>query len=139
MDALVDTSVWSLALRRRPEHQSSAEQHAVAELAELTNDGRVRIIGLIRQELLSGVRTAAQYEKLRLNLREFSDEPIDTSDYEGAAKVTNSCMSRGIAASLADALMCQIAMARRLSILTVDPDFSNYARVVPIRLHVSRR
>jgi hypothetical protein len=138
VNVLVDTSVWSLALRRKPRELSSAEQPAVDELADLTREGRARIIGLIRQELLSGIKTAAQYEKLRVAFRAFPDEPIDTSDYEGAAKVSNDCRSRGIVASVVDALICQIALARHWSIFTTDPDFRAYARVLPIKLHEPR-
>ncbi len=138
MNALVDTSVWSLALRRRPRDLNAAEQLVVDELVDLTREGRARIIGLIRQELLSGIKTAAQYEKLRVALRAFPDERIDTSDYEAAAEVSNDCRSRGIAASVVDALICQIALARQWSIFTTDPDFKAYAKVLPIKLHAPR-
>jgi predicted nucleic acid-binding protein len=138
MDALVDTSVWSLALRRRPKHLSSTERLTVAELTELTSEGRVRIIGVVRQELLSGIKTTCQYERLRLHLRAFPDEPIDTSDYESAAKITNDCMSRGIACPIADALICEIALSRRWSVFSTDLDFRRYAEVVPISLQELR-
>jgi hypothetical protein len=135
MNVLVDTSVWSLALRRRPEDLSAAEQSIVGELGDLAREGRARMIGLIRQELLSGIRTAAQYEKLRIALQAFPDEPIETADYEAAAKASNACRSKGITVSLVDALICQIALARQWSIFTTDPDFAAYARVLPIKLH----
>jgi hypothetical protein len=138
MNALVDTSVWSLALRRKAKNMTAAEQSVVDELADLTREGRARIIGLIRQELLSGIKTAAQYEKLRVALRAFPDEPIDASDYEGAAKISNACRSRGIVPSVVDALICQIAVARQWGIFTTDPDFKAYARVLPIKLHAIR-
>jgi hypothetical protein len=138
MNVLVDTSVWSLALRRSPGDLTAAQQSLVDELQHLTGEGRVRIMGLIRQELLSGIKTAAQYEKLRVALRAFPDVPIATSDYEAAAKVGNDCRSRGIAASVVDALICQIALTRQWSIFTTDPDFKAYARVLPIKLHAPR-
>ena len=138
MNTLVDTSVWSLALRRQPKDLTAAERSVVSELAELTREGSARIIGLIRQELLSGVRTAAQYEKLRVALRPFPDEPIDTPDYEAAARASNACRARGIAASVVDALICQIALSRKWSIFTTDPDSKNYAKVLPIKLHTPR-
>ena len=138
MNALVDTSVWSLALRRRARDLNAAEQSSVDELADLTREGRARIIGLIRQELLSGIKTAAQYEKLRVALRAFPDEPVDTSDYEAAAKLSNNCRSKGIAAPVADALICHIALARQWSIFTTDSDFKTYAKVLPITLHAPR-
>lgn len=139
MNTLVDTSVWSLALRRKPKDLTAAEQLMVRELADLTREGRVRIIGLIRQELLSGIRTASQYEKLRLALRAFPDAPIDTSDYEAAAGASNACRARGIAASVVDALICQSALSRQWDIFTTDPDFTIYAKALPIKLHIPRQ
>jgi predicted nucleic acid-binding protein len=138
MSILVDTSVWSLALRRRRRHLTSSEHAVVAELADLTREGRVRIIGLIRQELLSGIKSPAQYEKLRVALRAFPDEPVATSDHEGAAKASNAFRSKGIATSVVDALICEIARAREWSVFTTDPDFKNYARVLPLKLHTPR-
>ena len=138
MNALVDTSVWSLALRRKPGDLTVAEQSVVDELADLMREGRARIIGLIRQELLSGIKTAAQYEKLRVALRAFPDEVIATSDYEAAARASNDFRSRGIAVSVVDALICQIVLARQWSIFTTDSDFKSYAKVLPIKLHAPR-
>ena len=128
MNVLVDTSVWSLALRRKNESLGANEKLLVTELAELIREGRARIIGLIRQELLSGIKTAEQYEKLRLNLRPFPDEAIDTVDYEDAAKASNRCRARGVDVSIVDILLCAVGMKREWAIFTTDPDFSNYAR-----------
>jgi hypothetical protein len=138
MNVLVDTSVWSLALRRKPQDLTAAEQSIVDELADLTREGRVRTIGLIRQELLSGIKAATHYEKLRVALRAFPDEAIETSDYEAAAKASNECRSRGIAAPVVDALICHVAQSRQWSIFTTDPDFKAYAKLLPIKLHAPR-
>jgi predicted nucleic acid-binding protein len=131
--------VLSLALRRKPQDLSAVEQSVVDELTEVIKEGRGRIIGPVRQELLSGIKSLAQYEKLRLTLRAFPDEPIDTSDYELTAKAGNDCRSKGIMVSPVDILICAVTLARRWSIFTMDPDFGNYARVLPIKLHSSRR
>jgi predicted nucleic acid-binding protein len=139
VNVLVDTSVWSLALRRKAENLSASEKSTVDELAELVREGRARIIGLIRQELLSGIKTPVQYEKLRATLASFPDESIQASDYEAAAKASNDCRSKGIVVSVVDILICSIAMSRGWSIFTTDPDFMNYARVLAIKLHASRR
>lgn len=138
MNTVVDTSVWSLALRRKRSDLTAAEQSIVDELADLTREGRARIIGLIRQELLSGIRTPGQYEKLRVALRAFPDEPVDTSDYEAAAKASNDCRARGISTSVVDVLICAIALPRRWSVFTTDPDFKRYASVLPVELHSPR-
>ncbi len=139
MNVLVDTSVWSLALRRKAQDLSAGERSAVAELAELIKEGRARIIGLVRQELLSGIKTSGQFEKLRGILRGFPDEPIGTSDYEAAAKASNDCRTKGIAVSVSDILICVIALARDWSIFAADPDFKTYAKILPIKLHLPRK
>ena len=139
MNVLVDTSVFSLALRRKNESLSMSERPLVAELSELIREGRARMVGLIRQELLSGIKTAEQYEKLRVHLRSFPDEVVDTSDYEEAAKSGNRCRTKGVAVSIVDILLCAIAIKRQWAIFTTDPDFSSYAAVLPLRIHTPRR
>ena len=71
MKVLVDTSVWSLALRRRTERANAA----VDELRSLIDEGRVAMLGIVRQELLSGIRTREAFEQLRDHLRPFSENP----------------------------------------------------------------
>jgi predicted nucleic acid-binding protein len=110
----------------------------VAELAELVREGRARLLGVIRQELLSGIKTPEQFERLRTTLRSFSDEPLETTDYEAAAKSSNACRARGIAVSVVDALICALAESRNWPIFTADPDFANYAHALPIKLHAPR-
>jgi predicted nucleic acid-binding protein len=139
MNVLVDTSAWSLALRRKNESLSASERFLVAELAELIREGRTRMIGLVRQELLSGIKTTEQFEKLKLLLRSFPDEAIGTSDYEEAAKAGNRCRAKGVGVSIVDILLCAVAMQREWAILTTDPDFSNYAKVLPLRIHAPRK
>ncbi len=139
MNVLVDTSIWSLALRRKARDLHPVERAAVAELTSLIQEGRARIIGLIRQELLSGIKTSSQYEKLRAVLRSFPDEPVTTADYEAAAKAGNDCRARGVAVSVSDILICAIAIARDWSIFATDPDFKSYARILPLKLHTPRK
>lgn len=139
MNVLIDTSVFSLALRQKSESLSTNEKLLVAELSELIREGRARIIGLIRQELLSGVKATEQYERLRVHLRSFPDELVDTPDYEEAAKAGNRCRAKGVAVSIVDILFCAVTINRRWAIFTTDPDFSSYAKVLPLRIHAPRR
>ena len=97
------------------------------------------MVGLVRQELLSGIRNPAQHENIRTSLRAFLDEPIDTADHEAAAKANNDCRARGVAVTTVDILICTIALRRSWSIFTTDPDFKNYANVLPIKLHTPRK
>ena len=138
MNVVVDTSVWSLALRRKREDLSAAERSIVAELAELIREGRARMIGPLRQELLSGVKTSSQYDRLRETIEPFTDQPADSSDYEAAAQASNDCRAKGIAVTAVDALLCAMALRHGWAIFTTDPDFASYARILAIRLHTPR-
>ena len=138
MNILVDTSVWSLSLRRRSAYLNSAERIIVQELAELIGEGRARLIGLIRQEVLSGVRNAEQFEKLRTYLRAFPDEGIESLDHENAAEMSNKCQARGITVCVVDALICSIAAGRDWAIFTTDADFEHHGKVLSIKLHTPR-
>ena len=74
MMVLVDTPVWSLALRRKPSDLSPGERNVKSALQDLVLDGRVQIIGPVRQELLSGIRAEETFRRVRDALRAF-DEP----------------------------------------------------------------
>jgi predicted nucleic acid-binding protein len=121
MKLLVDTSVWSLALRRRASATLSPEEKRLtAALAEAISDGRVVMIGPIRQELLSGIKEQAQLEKLRTSLAAFRDEPIDTPDYEEAARLYNVCRTQRVECGPVDILICAVAVRRKWSVLAND-------------------
>jgi predicted nucleic acid-binding protein len=139
VNILVDTSVWSLALRRSPHDLSAAEQESVRELGDVVGEGRARIIGIVRQELLSGIRHIPQFEKLRETLRSFPDEAVSTTDHEEAARISNQCRAKGLAVSAADMLICAVARSRQWAIFTTDPDFAGYAKVLTLRLHMVRK
>jgi predicted nucleic acid-binding protein len=139
MNVLVDTSVWSLALRRRQEDLSRNEQAIVAELSELIREGRVRLIGLVRQELLSGIRSTSQFETLKTTLRSFPDVPPSTEDHEFAAKISNECRAEGLVVSVVDILLCGIVISRNWSLFSMDSDFEQFARILPLKLHVPRK
>lgn len=135
MNVLVDTSVWSLALRRR---QVAEESAVVRELRELISEGSAVLVGPVRQELLSGVRSADHFLRLRDHLRAFPDLQLRTEDYERAAEDFNTCRGRGIQGSNTDFLICTVAENRDLPIFTTDDDFVRFAELLPIRLHRSR-
>lgn len=121
MKVLADTCVWSLALRRRNQAAlSDDEQRTVASLAEAIKDGRIVLIGPIRQEILSGVKEPAQFERLKSALEAFPDEPLTTAQYEEAARLFNLCRSRGVECGPVDILICAVAVREHWSILTLD-------------------
>ncbi|HEY2392255.1 MAG TPA: PIN domain-containing protein [Candidatus Angelobacter sp.] len=138
MKVLVDTTVWSLALRRKPEDLSAAERFIVSELRDLVRESRVFLPGIVRQEVLSGIKNPSQFEKIRAFFRPFPEEPLEVEDYEMAATANNSCRAKGIAMSAVDALICAIVLRKDMVIFTTDPDFKIYSRVLALKLHPTR-
>ncbi len=133
MKVLVDTSVWSLAFRKK--NISVQEQIIVNELKDLIRDLRVVLIGPVRQELLSGIADQQICEQLRSKLQPFSDLAITTDDYENAACYFNLCRSKGVQGSHIDYLLCAVAVKHNLLLFTLDQDFIRYSKHLPIKLY----
>ncbi|MCP4131803.1 MAG: PIN domain-containing protein [bacterium] len=138
MKILVDTSIWSLAFRRKKGTRSKLETQILQELVELINETRAVIIGPIRQEILSGISNMSQFNLLKQKLNTFDDFPIVFSDYELAAEFYNDCRKNGIQGSHIDFLICAIAANNDMPIFTSDKDFTNYSKYLDIRLHSPR-
>jgi len=137
MTVLVDTPVWSLALRRKSADLNAREQVLTRALAELIREGRAQMMGAIRQELLSGIREEERFHKLRNYLRAFDEPGIEILDYEEAARMHNVCRGRGIAGSSIDFLICAVAQRRDWHIFTTDRDFDRYGRVMKLKLYAA--
>jgi predicted nucleic acid-binding protein len=137
MKVLVDTSVWSLALRRPKNAALSAkQQNVVTALADLMQDGRALMLGAIRQELLSGIKTQAGFVALKSTLTAFEDLPLAMQDYEKAAEVFNTCRANGVQGSNTDLLICAVSVNHQLPIFSVDNDFLNYQKHLPVVLYL---
>lgn len=130
MHVLVDTCVWSQALRR-----NKVDQTHTRELSELISDNRACIIGPIRQEILSGIREIQQFKSLREHIAAFPDLLIKTIDYESAADFSNLLRSKGIQGSAIDFLICAVAHRYSLLIYTLDDDFKHFSKHIPIKLY----
>ena len=136
MKVLVDTSVWSLAFRKKTLNHD--EKKIVSELGELIKEFRVVIFGSIRQELLSGISDNDIYKKLKSKMKAFEDLPSETEDFEKASELSNKCRKSGIQGSHIDFLICSMAINRNVSIFTTDKDFINYNKILNIKLHKIR-
>ncbi len=130
MKALVDTCIWSTVLRHNKPDADLSET-----LIELIRDGRVAIIGPIRQELLSGISEPAQFKKLKEKLSAFEDLPLMSEYFIKAAEFSNICRKKGVQGSTTDFLICAISSLQKLQIFTNDKDFMNYKKHLPIHLY----
>jgi len=135
LKVLVDTCIWSQSLRQNIDKNNPV----VNELIELIKEVRVQMIGPIRQELLSGIRSTTQYENLKNHLSVFPDLMITTQDYEKAAEYYNLARKNGIQGSNTDFLICSISNRYNMPIFTDDQDFELFKNILPIELYQIRK
>jgi len=136
---LVDTSVWSLVLRRRASRRFAPKQRrAVESMRELIEEGGAALIGPIRQEILSGIRDERQFDRLREVLSNFPHIVIQEIDYDHAAECFNLCRAAGVAGTHVDMLICAVAIRVNVAIFTLDADFQRYAAVLGAGLFMAQ-
>ena len=125
MNLFVDTSVWSLALRRDVQRRTP-EVDILAD--QLTSGGPVFTTGLVLQELLQGF---AGPKARNVIVQRFSALPFllpDRSDHIKAAELRNKCRRKGAQVGTIDALLAQLCIHHKLVLLTADRDFRPVAR-----------
>jgi predicted nucleic acid-binding protein len=131
VNILVDTSVWSLALRRDYPPDSRAVSHLKAAL----KDGEyVFTTGLILQELLQGFKGPKARQRI---IENFSPLPLivpERRDHIDAADLKVKLRQKGIQAGTIDVLLAQLCLRHGLSLLTTDRDFVHIAKHVPLAL-----
>jgi predicted nucleic acid-binding protein len=131
VNVIVDTCVWSVVLRRDRQPPTAV----VEALRSLIDDHRVRMIGPIRQEVLSGIRDLSHFKRLQERLVSFPDLPIRTEDYVSAASYFNLCRAAGVQGSNTDFLICAVAAGSECAVFTTDKDFDRFARHIPLALY----
>lgn len=130
MKVLVDTPIWSYALRsQKKEYQSEIDA-----LTSLIRDQRAIIIGPIRQEILSGYSDLRKYRIIKEKLSYLKNTPILDSDYELAAESSNKCRNKGVQGSHIDFLICAVASRIDIPIFTNDKDFEHYQKIISVKL-----
>jgi len=130
VSVLVDTSVWSIALRRdRP--PPSREVEALRAAIER---GDACLVGAILQEVLQGFPSPDRTRRLVEYLSPFPILSLHRGDYIFGAEIRNRCRARGIAVSTVDAQIAAAAINHRCALLTVDRDFEGIGRHFPLRL-----
>jgi predicted nucleic acid-binding protein len=134
LNVLVDTSVWSLALRR----DAPPDVPEVHELRRLLDEGTVFCTGLVLQELLQGFSRPKAHRQI---VEHFSALPLlvpDREDHIHAADMRNRCRRKGVQAGTIDALLAQLCVRHDLTMLTTDTDFRNMASVVSLSVWSER-
>lgn len=132
MKVLVDTCIWSHALRAK----KTEFETLIKQLEALITDQSVVIIGAIRQEVLSGYSDPKKFETLKARLGYFENTPVLDDDYITAAKFYNECRQNGVQGSHIDLLICAVAVRLSIPIFTSDKDFGFYQQHLPIKLYL---
>lgn len=133
MRILVDTCIWSYALRR---HSDLSNPKITNELNRFIQNRQVIMLGVIRQEILSGIAHEAQFERIRLKLKAFPDYPMSTADFETAAQFYNRCRAKGVQGSNTDFLICAMAHCYDFTIFTMDKDFYHFKKHLNFKLNL---
>lgn len=130
MSLLVDTSVWSLALR-----QDSADLPEVHELRRaLGGSDLVRTTGIVLQELLQGLVSSTSRARMRDRLSRLSSVSVDLDDHLAAADAFVACRRRGVQLGTVDSLLAALCVRHGLTLLTTDRDFAYAAPILGLRV-----
>lgn len=131
MTLFVDTSVWSLALRR----DAPARAPEVEALKNALEEGRAVVTtGLVLQELLQGFSGPRARKQI---VERFTALPLlapDRQDHIDAAELRNRCRRAGIQVGTIDAILAQLCIRHQLTLLSTDKDFVGIAKHAPLRV-----
>jgi predicted nucleic acid-binding protein len=132
---LVDTSVWSLALRR---DAGAGEPEVLALEDALLGNEVVVTTGLVLQGLLQGFSMPKAQAQI---VQRFAALPLiqpDRNDHVAAAGVRNTCRRGGVRIGTIDALLAQLCIRHELTLLTTDKDFVQAARHCPLSIRPAK-
>ncbi len=131
MSLFVDTSVWSLALRR----DSPGDAPEIHRLrSALGARESIYTTGLVLQELLQGFAGPKARDAI---IERFAALPMvspDREDHIEAAEIRNACRRKGVQIETVDALIARLCIRYDLLLLSTDTDFRHAARHVPLRI-----
>lgn len=126
MNLVVDTSVWSVVLRRPQVNEDDPYVRAFRWHLE-SGDG-LFLIGNILQELLDGLRSTKQFDRLLALLDPYPLLELDRETYAAAARLQSACRIKGVNAGPIDFLIAAACCQHGFPLLTADKDFSRIAK-----------
>ena len=126
MNLVVDTSVWSLILRRPRVDETHPLVRAFR--AHLQADDGIVLIGTILQELLDGLRDKKDFDRLKRLLDPFPLLPLERANYVAAAALRQHCRTKGVQVTAGDCLIAAACIEHGFPLLTADRDFSHIAK-----------
>ncbi len=135
MNSLIDTSALLLLVRRSRDAVLNERERLVRDHVEaLTRDGEALVLGSVRQEILTGAKTDEQFRRVETLLEDLEIILPGWADHVEAASLFNRCRRVGVQAAPVDFLLCAVSERLMVPILSVDRDFLQIGRVVPLNL-----
>jgi len=131
MRILVDTSVWSLALRRS---SGIVNEEAVALKTIIEQGEEIYLLGIILQEVLQGIRNPKDFLALREYFKAFPLIDLAREDYVRAAELKNQLIRKGRQASTIDVLIASVAISHHCHVFTADKHFTQIAEHSELKL-----
>lgn len=135
MKILIDTSIWSVALRRQTDILNP-EALVLKTLIEQGED--IYLLGIILQEVLQGIKNPKDFHALKKYFKAFPIIKLTREDYIKAAELKNLLMKKGKQASTIDALIASAAISYNCHLFTADEDFGHIAKYSQLKLIKSR-
>lgn len=129
---VVDTNVLSLLFRRNetPAYATPLRHRFRWLIAQQ----RLVVPCLVAQELLSGVRHQAQFDRIHLLIQQLPLVQTTPEQHVSAARIANACLTRGIVTHVTDTLIAAVAQDMHGWVLSEDPDFSHIAQCCELRV-----
>ena len=135
MNLFVDTSVWSLALRRDATANQRVPAPEVGALRASLESGRlIATTGLVLQELLQGFNAPKAARSIVERFASLAFVTPDRNDHIEAAALRNTCRRAGVQLGAIDALLARLCLRHGLTMLTTDRDFRHAAAHCALRI-----
>ena len=132
---VVDTSVWSLAFRRRSWPKGVAPG-VVKLLQKFTREKQQVVVpGVVLQELLSGVKDPAQGERIKELMEGYPLILATKEQHVEAANISNVCRKAGVSAATSDCLIAAQCILLNGVLLTLDDDFKRISGCCGLRIY----
>ena len=136
MRILVDTSVWSLALRRS---SGVVNEEAILLKTIIEQGENIYLLGIILQEVLQGIRTSKDFLALKEYFKAFPLIDLTREDYVKAAELRNQLIGKGRQSSTIDVLIASAAISHSCHLFTSDKHFTHIAEHSELKLFPLRR
>ena len=128
---LADTSAWV-------EYDRATGSPTDQALTSLISEGgsNLAVTEPVLMEVLAGAKDEALHDHLERLLKSFhwlGADPV--ADFAGAARTYRACRAAGVTPrGLIDCMIASIAIRTGAELLTADQDFTDMARILPLRL-----